>query len=415
MIHKRQRGQGTQIGLIACLVLAFALTGCMVQPEPTPEPVTIRFIPGDNDASDYEQAIREFNEEYPHITVELTRFGAENVDAFVSPSMMVGAFGEQVELAPLDAYIEEDHALDIGDFYPETIKMSQQDGRTWALPAGVDVIVLYYSRDLFDQRGVAYPQAGWSLDDFVLTAGALRDSGAGVFGYVPIDPIIDSMMFIRQRGGWVLDDMEQPTKTTFNDPTTIEALDFFLDLMLVHNVAPTRDQLRGETFNSSAHAGVYAGKVGMWMDWLSERGGGRSTTSSWPGQWKMRWGLAPLPGGDQAATMAVVHGYYMLADSPHPEATWQWISWLSQRMPERLVPARRSILESDAYSQLVGDDIARVAHETMEEASLLPSEFGQFMPAMGAFAGGIERVMNGYSTPEEAMDLAQRQAENMRR
>lgn len=412
--HRFARSSGRWLPAILLLTIAALLAGCMLEPEPTPEPVTIRFVPGEDLYHDYERAIREFNEEYPHITIELAYFGTQEVDAFAAPSFMLGAIGQEIELAPLDAYIEQDREFDLSDFYPETLAMSRQDGRTLALPAGLDMVVVYYSQDLFDQRGVPYPQEGWTLDDFVLTAARLRDPGADVFGYAAVDPILDALMFIRQRGGWILDDLEQPTQVTFNDPRTVEALEFFVDLMVVHNVAPTPDQLRSAAFGSSAQAGVYADKVGMWMDWLSQRGGGQPT-SNWPAEWTMRWGMAPLPGGEQASTLAVVNGYYMLADSAHPEAAWRWISWLSERTPARLVPARRSILESDAYARLVGDEMARVALATMEEAELLPAEFAQFMPAMGALDGAVKRIMNGYDTPQEALDLAQRQAESMQR
>jgi ABC-type glycerol-3-phosphate transport system substrate-binding protein len=64
------------MGVMTCL-LAFSLSGCKGA-APTPEPVTITFACRDMGAEHYEALIPEFNEQHPHITVNLrpeTRVG----------------------------------------------------------------------------------------------------------------------------------------------------------------------------------------------------------------------------------------------------------------------------------------------------------------------------------------------------
>jgi hypothetical protein len=134
------------------------------------------------------------------------------------------------------------------------------------------MLVLYYNRDLFDAYGVPYPESGWTWDDFLDKAKALRDPEASVFGYGVADQYIDPLPFIYQHGGRILDDMQNPTRTTFDDPLTVEAVEWYAGLILDHNVAPTRNQVLGSPFNGSVQAGVYLNKVGMWIGWLSERG-----------------------------------------------------------------------------------------------------------------------------------------------
>ena len=57
------------------------------------------------------------------------------------------------------------------------------EGKTWAIPSGMNPLVVYYNQDLFDQYGVPYPENGWTWDDFLSVALAIRDPEAGVFGY----------------------------------------------------------------------------------------------------------------------------------------------------------------------------------------------------------------------------------------
>jgi len=40
----------------------------------------------------------------------------------------------------------------------------------WAIPAGVDMLVMFYNQDLFDQYDVPYPEVGWTWGDFLDTA-----------------------------------------------------------------------------------------------------------------------------------------------------------------------------------------------------------------------------------------------------
>jgi ABC-type glycerol-3-phosphate transport system substrate-binding protein len=71
-------------------------------------------------------------------------------------------------------------------------------------------------------------------------------------------------VFIYQHGGRVLDDWGDPTRTTFDDPLTIEALEWYDNLVHVHKMMPTPDQVYLAPFEGSMEGGVYRGKVAMW-------------------------------------------------------------------------------------------------------------------------------------------------------
>jgi len=128
----------------------------------------------------------------------------------------------------------------------------------------------------------------------------------------------------------------------------------------------------------------------------------------------MRWGMVPLPRDAQSATLTSIEGYFVSSQAQHPDASWQWISFLSQQTPYRLMPTRKSLAESAAYEQRVGSDVAAVARASVESA-MVPSprlvEFGEVWGMI--FWRALDAIVSGRSTPAEAMISAQQEVERV--
>ena len=402
------RARGVASVGVGLFFLLSIVVGC-APASPPPEPVTITFAPVLSDV-DYEPVIQAFNEDYPHITVELAGPGDEDVDVFMVPSFGLSELLEQDAVLSVSPFIERDTSFDLSDFYPGTVGLFAREGETWAIPAEVDALVTFYNQDLFDEYGVPYPGIGWTRDDFLDKALALSDPDAGVFGYVPVDVFLDSLAFIYLHGGRIFDDWQNPTRTTFDDPLTIGAMEWYVRLAEEYNVAPTKDQMFQEPFRVSPQSGVYSNKVGMWVGWLHAMGG-EDTDAEWPVEWKMRWGVVPLPSDAQSATLTFALGYFVSSQANDPDACWEWISFLSgQKMLTRLIPARRSVAESAEYEQLVGSEVAAAARASIENAVLIP-ELGDVQAGLQLFGFAIDQIMNGRATPREALTQAQQRAE----
>jgi multiple sugar transport system substrate-binding protein len=393
-----------RICAIACL-LALSLAGC-VKATPTPEPVTIAFAYPDVDQEHYQPLVQQFNERYPYITVEmrpkswdmLGGLDPEDADVFATSQFAMDWLTGEDRVLNLTPFVEQDEAFDLADYYPGTVELYSREGEIWGIPSGVDMMVMFYNQDLFDQYNVPYPESGWTWDDFLGAAMALRDPGAGVFGYTP-------NLGIYQHGGGIFDSLANPTRTTFDDLLAVEALDWFVKLSQDYNVAPTPQQIR-EEFGGRTQAGVLQNKVAMWSGMLSERGG-----QLWQIEWNMRWGAVSLPRDKESATMTIVEGYFVSSKSQHPEACWQWIAFMSEHTPSRQAPTRRSLAESANYEQQVGSEVAAVVRTSMQDALMLSPELVRFEQALGLFEQAFQTVLDGRSTPEEAMTWAQQQAE----
>ena len=391
---------------LLCL-LALCLSGCEAG-MPTREPVTIAFACREFETEFYERLAREFWQSHPGIAVELRNARARSRDVFVVSQFELNALREGGDILSLEPFIERHESLDLPDFYPGTMDLLSSEGETWAIPAGADATVLYYSKDLFDQTGTPYPEVGWTWADFLSAAVAISDPEAPVYGYAPNRQTYAPLLFVYQHGGRLFDDLENPTATTFNDPLTIEAVKWYAQLTNEHHVAPTPEEAR-VTFGRNRtdfYRAVLTGKAGMWMGMLSEHREVLRIVKTDVG-----WGVVPLPRDARSVTGVTVDGYVMSAEAEHLDECWKWIVFLSSRVPRNLIPARESVAESVAYEQRVGKDLARVARLCMEDAVLISPKLAGFEKALDAFQAAVDEVINRRLTAEEAMDWAQRQAE----
>ncbi len=391
---------------VLCLLLLPTLSGCAPQATPTPEPATITFSHLEVEAEYYETLVGVFNKSYPHISVELTYTGDQVQDvALVSP-YAVTEMRAQGEILSLDPFMEQE-SFERADFYPGTIDMFAAQGKTWAIPAGVDTLVMFYNQDLFDLYGVPYPQGEWTWDDFLISGLGISDPDAGIFGYVSTPQSSDPLLFIYQHGGRIFDDLQDATRVTFDEPLTIEAVEWYVALSNDHNVAPTPEQAH-QAFRVGERGlfrAILESKVGMWVGMFSDRGG-----LTWPVEWYMNWGIAPLPRDAQSITGGMVEGYVISSQTEHPDACWLWVDFLSGQSPYRLAPARRSLAESEAYELQIGEDVVAAVRASLESAVLVPSDMSDFNAAMEAFFAAVDEAVAGNLTPEEAMRWAQDEA-----
>ncbi len=75
------------------------------------------------------------------------------------------------DLAP---FVEADADFQPEDFYPGALEGYRRDNGTWAIPVALDVSVVAYHKAMFDATGVAYPEPGWTWEDLINRAQALR-------------------------------------------------------------------------------------------------------------------------------------------------------------------------------------------------------------------------------------------------
>ncbi len=414
------------VGICAAICLLIApVSGCG-QGTPVPEPaqastdgpVTVRYAGYYMDEEYYGGLIQAFNKEHPTIAIEflpytedeLATLGADAADVRPVWPAMFGPVWERGDLLALDPVIQVDGSLfELSDLYPGVSQVFATDGQVWAIPVGANLRMMYYNRDLFDRYAVPYPEIDWTWDDFLDAARAIRDPDAAVYGYACSDYLYEPLQFVFSHGGRIFDDMQDPTRTTFDDSLTVEALEWWGDLARGSDVCITSVKVGG---HGNLFRVIREGRVGIWSASYSVRGG-----RAWPdgsnAELRFAWGIVPLPQDRRSTSGAFVLGAAISSQAEHPEAAWKWIAFLGKQAREYAVPVRRSIAESAEFQELVGGDIAAAARATLEDGLVIwpPSAFTRFGDDLDTLRASIRDVLSGRSTAQEAMNWAQRQAE----
>jgi multiple sugar transport system substrate-binding protein len=390
------------------LILISAVSAC-AEVAPPVEPVMISFAYDDLEAGPYEALVTKFSEIYPHITIERSA-DYDEADVFLVSPFNLDDLLEENAILNLASLVQDDESFDLADYYPGAVGSFISDDKVWAIPDGVTVMVLYYNQDLFDRYGVPYPQPGWTWNDFLDAARAIREPTDGVFGYGDVDEYFHPFMFVYLRGGRITDSMYNPTRMTYDEPQTIAAMEWYAALAHDYNVAPRNDQFF--ELGGNVQTGVYAERIGMWIDWIHVRGGSTHIDHDWPALWEMRWGMVPLPQYEDAFVPMITDGYAIASDTAHPDECWQWISFLSAQaqLPSNMFPARKSLAESDEYKALVGSDLVDVAQVALQDSQSLSPALFEFID-FDIYGRAINSIHSGVSTPEEALIRAQQQSE----
>jgi ABC-type glycerol-3-phosphate transport system substrate-binding protein len=402
--------------VIVCCVLVF-VSGC-VQATPTPEPVIISFAFGQWEQEYYERLIELFNEQYPYITVAprvLRNFGQVDnvfqegsVDTFFiyDNSDTLPSLFEQGLLLNLTPFVEQGDGFDIEDYYPAAVASCRLEGQIWAIPASVDLEVLYYNKGLFDQNNIPYPHNGWAWGEFMEAAVAISNPDEDIYACAP--DAMSVIPFIYQHGGRLLNNWENPSRTTFDDPLVIEALEWYAQLIHEYHAIPTPEELVEAFGQNRPDVRMWQqGKAGMYFGSLWDKGGemwGRSA------RWDWEWGMVTLPRDRQEATMGSVQSYAISAETEHPDACWKWVTFLSDQMHYRLMPARRSQAESVKYEEQAGAEEVAVTLASIDHALILFASHSRLEEVAQQYAAAFESIASGEMRVADAMIQAQEQS-----
>jgi multiple sugar transport system substrate-binding protein len=329
----------------------------------------------------YERMLKAFESQHADIDVTLspvasqdellakltTSFaGGQPPDVFLINFRKYGQFASQGALEEVGPYLVDSDVLDPDDFFPVVFDPFRFDGETLAcMPQNVSSLVVYYNQDLFEASGVAPPNEGWTWDEFLATAQAITDGE--VYGLGTDPSLIRIAPFVWSNGGEVVDDLEDPTTLTLSEGPAREALDWFLDLSLVHGVVPPDVEEQSE----SSESRFLNGRLGMYLN-------SRLVTPTLREIDGFTWDVAPLPvaPGGQPFTMLHSDAYCMAGPGEHHEESWRLIEFAMSEEGQRIlaesgrtVPSRRDVASSDVF--LESDAPPASAHVFVDNAQIL--------------------------------------------
>ena len=368
------QAQADAVAALAVEIVATPVAVATPKPEPSSgDGVTIRFMSAGMYESHYRSLADEFHRLHPQITVKFVQWPFDRettLEEEMTLADCLDGWGSvaspkvRAQILNLQPFLEGDEDFPLDDFYPQAISAFQWQGELWGLPSEGGVYLTAYNKALFDAAGVPYPRPGWTLDDFVRTAQALT-TGEGddkQYGYVPRSGEASDLLYlVGQRAGSLVDYGVDPPHIRFDDPAVVAAVQWYADLALVHGVKPAYPINPGQRRINGAQEGwtlITSGRAAMWMTPAVLTMPGRFFDLGFPEDFQL--GVAPLPlqPGGGAYSQIWFSGYVISAEATHPEACWEWLAFLTEHPGrEGELPARRSVAESDAFRQQMGDEL----------------------------------------------------------
>jgi multiple sugar transport system substrate-binding protein len=376
--------------------------------------ITFSYLWGGAEAKSLEKIISDFNDSQKDIKVvgvsspdqqkQLTSMSSSNGSFDISDNFgnSVGAWASKGILAPLDDYIDA-NKIDTDDFVPSAMDQMVYEGKTYALPIAVHSVQLVYNKKLLDEAGVQPPK---TMDELAAAAKALTKTDASGnitqlgLGDANITTTLTTLAFA-YGGAW--DGKKGPTPM---DDGNIAALQWYQDNV----VRPVgADKLAafvgGEGQYLSAQDPLYSGKMAMRIDgeWTSV-----SAAKAAP---DLDWGVTAIPtakSGIDNATLVSSSTLFIPANSKHKEEAAAFLAYLVSKKPMTdfslalgNLPARTSLLDSDAYSGLKNFDVWAAALKSPAAQSTASK------PYSAEYASDLEKAFDKIerdaATPEDAL------------
>ena len=330
---------------------------------------------------------------------------------------------EQGLLVPLDSYVEAS-GIDMSDYVAASCYYDN-DGNMISYAGNIELMCLFYNRDVFDAAGIEYPptspEDAWTWDEFVDVCKQLTKDANGL---TPNDEGFDAEnivqygvnpgvwwpvwgSFILSNGGSIVD---ADGNFAMNQPEAVEALQKFCDLKLVDHVAPS---VAASESLPAGDVALLTGTYAMVID----------------GQWNaltyaeagVNFGMAPIPKmGDEVVSICTTAMFCIFEASEEKDAAWDLIQYLNDpaidltlfengnRMPTSL----DWLTSEDKLAQWVGEDnpARPEGYEGIIDmlinysAAPLTGQIIGWPDMITLVDAAIEEVLYGNMSVQEAMD-----------
>jgi multiple sugar transport system substrate-binding protein len=374
---------------LVCLLLALpAFTGG-VQEERAEEEKLVTFFAGSKYYSDNTTIVRnDAFAELSGIAVEMQLVPGDEADFYdkTDIAIMAGDTSDCIRLTnpiniaryvnagflmPLDELLDK-IGCDAEAVYGKYLK--RYDGKILYLPYEQSIHAVYYNKKIFDDAGVAYPQAPWTWDDYIAIAKKLTDRDQGIYGSYFVDWEYYYYMLARQQN---ISAYKADGSSNYDHPAFAQALKFYKDMGDVYQVQPTYKEyvakkMQWDTWAATGKFGMIC--IGSWFTGLL------TDPVTYPRDWD--WGIVETPAaGPEGRNNLMAGGVWaVLKNAKHPENAARYVSWVSEHSFEYAggIPARVNLTDQQVRDLLGGIAEGSGGCVTVEElkAALLENSLG---------------------------------------
>ena len=238
--------------------------------------------------------------------------GAYDVAQFDNSFLM--PYCQAQAMLPLDEYLGDSSAYDIGDFGQSQQDYGKCDGETLGLTLSTEPMIQWYRTDIYEKLGLK-PATTW--DEYFSNAKKVQAAGYGgqIIGFGP-NVSWWWMTMLWSFGGNLYDDALNPT---VNSKESIAATDFLKKLMTVSpkgastaNSDEVTSKFLGENIGAMIN---YSGYYGSVLDKTINKNEGKI-------------GTAPMPKGSADITHLAGWNIGIPKDAKNPNAAWKFLEYV---------------------------------------------------------------------------------------
>ena len=282
-------------------------------------------------------------------------------------------FIEAGVLADISDELQNVEGYDFADFSEPALGLWQRDGELYGVPFSTSPFIVYFNRTMFEEAGLTPPdqlaeQGEWTWEALREAAAAVAEGQQGVYGFESVDgegygPRVWHTLvpIIRAYGGQAW----QGDECRLDSPEAVQAVQLYHDMVFQDQSAVPPGEQGNFFTGSSAITITQLSRVTNLQDADFE------------------WGLAPLPSGP-AGESAVIGQAAVVAFSAgnNTELATEFIAHMTNQenvatMAEFFPPARRSVLDSDAFltsNPMVSAEQMQLVADGIANGTVLPSD-----------------------------------------
>jgi multiple sugar transport system substrate-binding protein len=282
----------------------------------------------------HQRIVAEFEKSHPQIHVQViydtSKFQKLNVqlaggaapDLFYYVVDRLPALAQRGQVGDLT----ESFSSLMDQFFPEVVESCRVNGKLCMMPFHYSTDILFYNRDWFEKAGEPVPDESWDWEKFAATAARLAAQRRARIPTVLPRPLL----LVQSFGGVLFAD----GKCTVNSPESIEALQFYRDLV-VRGIAPTTAAM-GEV---EAFDGVNLfrdGKIPLLV-------GRTYMLTEFDHIADFLWDVAPVPKGKVRWSRLSVGGNCVWGGTKHPQEAWEFARFYSTEGAKIAAKSRNAI------------------------------------------------------------------------
>lgn len=397
----------------------------------------ITFTAYEFERSYYEPLIEQFNAQNPTITVKFVPFPTITSESQQEYYQMIASTadssmsltGRSSQLASyfrdLQPLIDLDADFDSDDFWPDALNACQDSqGQVFGLPVNLYMSGIFYDQQAFQAAKIPLPQPGWTWDDFQQAALSLatQDEKGNYYGFA--DPTYASIV------SPILMDHFSKNGGNIDPQSLAKELLWYVDLAKQGAIYPIQGIAGGEEAQKAEDRwkALFQGMnpPAMWFGRLQDPipglAGISEDTDPSIRLAITRFGFTPLPvasdNPNSKTTPLSAQCVKMSAGTKYPQATWQWMKFLteqrllrnSSQMSEKLViPARSSVAEKSAF----WDGISVELHAAIKYGLAHGWYKGLYTSAEAEVYSALEQVLLDGEDLLQALNQAQTEIASM--